>query len=86
LRAKVVHLAAPILYSCNYCGNLAHKASECNIPSEDLFCDYCAKEGHQEVVYFAKLPKWKQLRLPRQNLPASSIAPQLKAKAFQPST
>jgi hypothetical protein len=45
-RTKAVHLAAPILPSCNYCGNPAHKASECNIPSEDLFCDYCGKEGH----------------------------------------
>jgi hypothetical protein len=38
-----VHSAVPILLSCNYYGNLAHKASECNIPSEDLFCDYCEK-------------------------------------------
>jgi hypothetical protein len=45
-RTKVVHSATPILPSCNYCGNPAHKASECNIPSEDLFCDYCGKEGH----------------------------------------
>ncbi len=35
--AKVVHLATPILPSYNYCGNPAHKANECNIPSEDLF-------------------------------------------------
>jgi hypothetical protein len=81
-----VHLVAPILPSCNYCGNLTHKANECNIPSEDLFCDYCGKEGHQEVVCFAKFPKRKQLRLPRKNLPASSVAPQPKAKAAQPST
>jgi hypothetical protein len=53
---KVVHSATPILPSCNYCGNLAHKASQCNIPSEDLFCDYCGKEGHQESVCFAKFP------------------------------
>ncbi len=53
-RAKAVHLAAPILSSCNYCGNPVHKVSECNIPSEDLFCDYCGKEGHHEAVYFAK--------------------------------
>jgi hypothetical protein len=45
-RTKAVHSATPIVPSCNYCGNLAHKASECNIPSEDLFCDYCGKEGH----------------------------------------
>jgi hypothetical protein len=38
--AKVVHLVAPIH------GNPAHKASECNIPFEDLFCNYCRKEGH----------------------------------------
>jgi len=53
-RAKIVHLVAPILPSYNYCGNFAHKVSECNIPSEDFFCEYCGKEGHQEVVYFAK--------------------------------
>ncbi len=45
-KAKAVHLATPILPSCNYCGNPTHKASEWNIPSEDLFCDYCGKEGH----------------------------------------
>jgi hypothetical protein len=85
-KVKAVHLAAPILPSCNYYGNPAHKASECNIPFEDLFCDYCGKEGHQEAVCFAKFPKRKQLRLPRQNLPTSSIAAQPKAKALQPST
>jgi hypothetical protein len=42
-RAKVVHSTTPILPSCSYNGNHAHKASECNIPSEDLFCDYFAK-------------------------------------------
>ncbi len=57
LRAKAMHLVAPILPSCNYCGNLAHKANECNIFSEDLFCDYYGKEGHQEAVCFAKFPK-----------------------------
>jgi hypothetical protein len=81
-----VHLATPILPSCNFCGNPAHKASECNIPSEDLFCDYCGKEGHQESVCFAKFPERKQLRLQRQNLPASFVVPQPKAKAPQPST
>jgi hypothetical protein len=85
-RTKAVHTATPILPSCNYCGNPAHKASECNIPSEDLFCDYCGKEGHQESVCFAKFPERKQLRLQRQNLPASSAVPQPKAKAPQPST
>jgi hypothetical protein len=85
-RAKAVHLAAPILPSCNYYGNPTHKASECNIPSEDLFCDYCGKEGHQEAVYFAKFPERKQLRLPRQNLPAPSVSTQPNAKALQPST
>jgi hypothetical protein len=60
---------------------LAHKASECNIPFEDLFCDYCGKEGHQKVVFFVKFPKWKQLQLPHQKLPTSYVAPQLKAKA-----
>ncbi len=81
-----MHLVAPILPSCNYYGNPAHKASECNIPFKDLFCDYCGKEGHQKAVYFAKFLEWKQLRLPRQNLSASSIAPQPKIKALQPST
>jgi len=70
-----MHLVAPILPSCNYYGNHARKASECNIPSEDLFFDYYGKEGHQEVVCFAKFPEQKQLQLPRQNLPTSSIAP-----------
>ncbi len=74
-RTKAVHSATPILPSCNYYGNLAHKVSECNIPSEDLFCDYCGKEGHQESVCFAKLPERKQLQLQRQNLRASSAVP-----------
>jgi hypothetical protein len=81
-----MHSITPILPFYNYYGNPAHKASQCNIPSEDFFCDYCGKEGHQEGVYFAKFLKWKQLRLPRQNLPASSVAPQPKAKTPQPST
>jgi hypothetical protein len=84
LRAKAVHLVAPI-QPYNYYGNPAHKASECNIPSEDLFFDYYGKEGHQETVYFAKFPEQKQFRLPRQNLLASSATPQPKAKAPQPS-
>ncbi len=58
-RTKVVHLTTPILPFYNYYGNSAHKASECNIPSEDIFCDYCGKEGHQESVCFAKFPKRK---------------------------
>jgi hypothetical protein len=85
-RAKTMHLAAPILPSWNYCGNPTHKANECNIPSEDLFCDYYGKEGHQEVVCFAKFLEWKQLRLPWPNLLVFSAAPQPKAKAPQPST
>jgi hypothetical protein len=85
-RAKAMHSAAPILLSYNYCGNHAHKASECNIPFEDLFCDYYEKEGHKEAIYFAKFPKRKQLRSPRQNLPTSSTSPRPKAKATQPST
>ncbi len=40
LRAKAVDSAAPILPFCNYYGNPTHKASEFNIFSEDLFCDY----------------------------------------------
>ncbi len=79
-RAKGVHLATPILPSCNYCGNPTHKATECNIPSEDFFCDYCGK-GHQKTVCFAKFSKRKQLRLPWQNLPASSTTLQPKARA-----
>jgi hypothetical protein len=35
-KIKVMHSVAPILPSCNYCGNLAHKANECNIPSDLL--------------------------------------------------
>jgi len=85
-RTKAVHSATPILPSCNYCGNHAHKASECNIPSEDLFCDYCGKEGHQESVCFAKFPERKQFQLQQQNLPAFFVVPQPKAKALQPST
>jgi hypothetical protein len=85
-RTKAVHSATPILPSCNYYGNPAHKASECNIPSEDLFCNYCGKEGHQEAIYFAKFLERKQLQLQRQNLPTSSIVPRPKAKALQPST
>jgi hypothetical protein len=76
-----MHSTTPILPFCNYCDNLAHKANECNIPFKDLFCDYCGKEGHQEAIYFAKFPERKQFQLPRQNLPTSSDAPQLKAKA-----
>jgi len=52
-----MHLIARILLSCNYCGNLTHKVSECNIPSKDLFCDYYGKEGHQEVVLFCQVPE-----------------------------
>jgi len=63
-RAKVVHSVEPILPSCNYCGNPTHKASECNIPSEDLFCDYCGKEGHQEAICFAKFSEQNQFQLP----------------------
>jgi hypothetical protein len=59
LRSKAMHSATRILPSYNYCGNPAHKASECNIPSKDLFCDYCGKEGHHEVIYFVKFPKQK---------------------------
>ncbi len=57
-------LAPPILPSRNYYGNPTHKASECNIPSEDLFCDYCGKKGHQKAVCFGKFLERKQLRLP----------------------
>ncbi len=81
-----MHSVTCILPSYNYCGNPTHKANECNIPSKDLFCDYCGQKGHQEAVCFAKFSKQKQLWLPRQNLPTSSIAPQPKVKAPQPST
>jgi hypothetical protein len=46
---KAVHLAAPILSSCNYCGNPAHKVNECNILSEDLFYDYCGKKDIRKL-------------------------------------
>jgi hypothetical protein len=58
-----MHSATPILPSCNYYGNPAHKANECNIPSEDFVYDYCGKVEHQEVVCFAKFPERKQLQL-----------------------
>ncbi len=61
-RAKTLHSVSPILPSCNYYGNLAHKASECNNPFEDLFCDYCGKKGHREAICFAKFSGWKQLQ------------------------
>ncbi len=61
LRAKAMHSVAPILPSYNYYNNHAHKTSECNIPSKDLFCDYCGKEGHHEAVCFAKFSERKQL-------------------------
>ncbi len=75
LKVKTMHSVAPILPFYNYYDNPTHKASECNIPSENIFCDYCGKEEYKEVVYFAKFSKWKQLRLPQQNLPASSATP-----------
>jgi hypothetical protein len=58
-RVKAVHLATPILPFSNYCGNLAHKANECDIPFEDFFFNYYGKEGHQQVVCFAKFLEWK---------------------------
>jgi hypothetical protein len=42
-RAKAVHSTPPILPSYNYYGNPSHKDNECNIPSKDIFCDYCGK-------------------------------------------
>jgi hypothetical protein len=62
-KVEGMHLVAPILPSYNYYGNPAHKASECNIPFEDLFCDYYGKEGHQKAICFAKFPTQKQLQL-----------------------
>ncbi len=56
-----MHSVTCILPSYNYCGNPTHKANECNIPSKDLFCDYCGQKGHQEAVCFAKFSKRKQL-------------------------
>jgi len=52
-RTKAMHSATPILPSCNYCGNPTHKASECNIPSEDLFCDIVRK---RDIKYLSVLP------------------------------
>jgi len=48
-RAKAIHLATPVLPSYNYCGNPSHKASEWNIPSEDIFCDYCGKRDVKKL-------------------------------------
>jgi hypothetical protein len=44
--------------------------------------------GKRDIMKLSILPcfKRKQLQLPWQNLPTSSVAPQPKAKAFQPST
>ncbi len=56
-KAKAVHSATPILPSCNYYGNPTHKASECNILSEDFFCDYCGKEGHPGSCLFCQVPR-----------------------------
>ncbi len=86
LRGKAVHSITPILPSYNHYGNPTHKASECNIRSKDLFYDYCGKKGHHEAICFAKFLERKQLRLPWQNLLASFVAPQPKAKAPHPST
>ncbi len=44
------------------------------------------KTDIMKLFVFAKFLKRKQLRLPQQNLPASSFAPQPKAKVPQPST
>jgi hypothetical protein len=60
-KVKAVHSPTPILPSCNYYGNLTHKANECNIPSKDLFCDYYGKDGHHEAIFFAKFLEQKQL-------------------------
>jgi hypothetical protein len=59
-RPNAMHLAAPILPSYNYYGNPTHKANECNIPFEDLFCDYYGKEEHQKAICFAKFLEQKQ--------------------------
>jgi len=45
-KAKIVHSVAPILLSYNYYDNPTHKVNECNILFEDLFYDYCGREGH----------------------------------------
>ncbi len=81
-----MHSVTSILPSYNYYGNPANKANECNIPFEDLFCDYYGKKGHQEVVCFVKFQERNQFQLSRANLSASSVGPQPKAKAPQPST
>jgi hypothetical protein len=48
-RVKAMHSVAPILPSYNYYGNPIHKANECNILSEDLFCDYCGKKDIKKL-------------------------------------
>jgi hypothetical protein len=85
-RAKTKHSTAPILPFYNYCGNLAHKANECNIPSKDFFMIIVKKKDIMKLFIFAKFPRWEQLRLPWRNLPTFSATPQPKAKAPQPST
>jgi len=62
-RAKAVHSATPILFSCNYCDNYAHKASECNIPSKDLFCDYCGKKRTSKSCLFCQVPKTEAISI-----------------------
>jgi hypothetical protein len=49
LRVKAVHSTSPILLFYNYCGNPAHKINECNILSEDIFCDYCGKRDIRKL-------------------------------------
>jgi hypothetical protein len=85
-RAKTKHSTAPILPFYNYCGNLAHKANECNILSEDFLMIIVRKRDIRKLFVFAKFPKWEKLQLPWRNLPAFSTTPQPKAKAPQPST
>jgi len=57
-RAKMVYLVAPSVPPCNYCGNPTHQTSECNIPFEDLFCDYC---GKREIREFFVLPSFQNI-------------------------
>jgi hypothetical protein len=56
-RAKTKHSStAPILPFYNYCGNLAHKDNECNIPSEDFFMIIVRKRDIRKLFVFAKFP------------------------------
>jgi hypothetical protein len=48
-RAKMVHLAAPILPSCNYCGNPAHKAMSATFLPKIFFVIIVGKRAIEKL-------------------------------------